>query len=241
MQRTGSLAAVPPPLPSQKFTVTVTLKNSTSKSNSGFLYNVDRSNLPMEPPLARAALGISLQHAGRQQKKSDSKRGQRQLRVVPSNIQLGLLVRISERFLLLMGRLAKQTRLCSTAVWPLWWLRFWLHFSSSLSTTTQPLLFLPVGRKGMGMAKVVSLEWFLTNALLLDRVYCWTEINARKLLLSLQSSLALWYCNSLLGKWNLTTPCSPESERPEVAEGGELLPLPWSWESSRDLVAGSER
>ena len=171
----------------------------------------------------------------------DSKRGQRQLRVVLSNVQLELLVRISKHFLLLTERRAKQTRLYCTAVWPLWWLKFWLHFSLSLSTTTESLLFLPVWRKGMGMAKAVSFGWFLTNASLLDCIYCCTEISPRKMLLSLQSCLALLHCNSLMSKWSLNPPCSPESERPEVAEGGELLPLPWSWESSTNLVAGSER
>lgn len=81
---------------------------------------------------------------------------------------------------------------------------------------------------------MVSYGWFLTNTLLLDCICCWTEINSKKLLLSLQSSLVLLHCNSLMGKRNLNLPCSPGSQRPEVAEGVEPPPLPWSWESSRD-------
>lgn len=44
-----------------------------------------------------------------------------------------------------------------------------------------------------------------------------------------------------MSKWNPKPLCSPEPEWPEVAEGVELLLLPWSWETNRILVAGSKR
>lgn len=91
------------------------------------------------------------------------------------------------------------------------------------------------------MVEIVSLGWFLTITLLLDCIYCWTEINPRKLLLSLQSRLALSQCYNLMGKWNLNPLCSPEPEWPEVAEGVELLLLPRTWESNRIFVAGSKK
>lgn len=135
-----------------------------------------------------------------------------------------------------MGRLAKQTQICCAAVRPLWWHRFWLHFIQSFQ---QPLLFLAVWRKGLGgVAKLVSSMCFLTNILLVDSIYWWTEIKPMKL--PSLWHLILSHCNRLMGKWHLNALCSPRSEWPEVAEGRKPLALPGCWEHRRDLLAGSK-
>lgn len=97
-----------------------------------------------------------------------------------------------------------------------------------------------VKKRDGGMAKLVFSVCFLTNTLLVDSTYWWTEIKPMKPLLSLWC-FTLSHYKSLMGKWNLNPLCSPESEWPEAAEGRKPLALPWCWESRRDLVAGSKR
>lgn len=124
-------------------------------------------------------------------------------------------------------------------MWPLWLLRFWVNFSSHLSST---LLFLPAWIKGMGMAEIVYFGWFLTN----------TAFRLHLLLNRDQPKEVATFFTKPFSPITLLQPYGQMKPKPSVLWWSRMAwrgwrneyscySLPWTWESNRILMAVSKR